>query len=259
LKTREKIIQELKEFYSKNHLNRNGFKCIHSLDCETETAKTNRIINFRGAQAHVGALYGEKLKIVVLSLDSGGGHDYIEERTETIESVIYRKANPHMRGTIEILRVLFPNESDATCLKRFAMTNSAKCSAGDSRDKLPSTVYEKCSGFHKTEIEILIPDLLISQGNDAYPYFLKPQKISDKEFEEFYELNTNSSPKILKAIQPTISRYCRTVEILNFKVMLINCPHPSSRNGQWQLFRDVSLPIVKLFIDSKYDNKKEKL
>lgn len=249
MEVREKIIKNLKEFYTNNKLNRDGFNCSNLSNCEAIAKK--RKIQYKGAQAHVGKLYGEKIKIVVLSLDSGGGHDYIEERTDTIERVKYSnsKTNMHMKGTIELLRIFFPNDTDENCLKRFSMTNSAKCSAGDSKNKLPTDIYKNCSYFHKKEIEILGADIIISQGKDAYPSSLKPKKLSDYELQEFYNSLNIPNQNIMNAIKPTIDKYCKTVELSKSRVLLIHGPHPSARQGQWQLFRDISLPILKLLID----------
>lgn len=185
--SREEILKKLVNFYAKNKISCDNFDCNHFSGCST--IADGRPLDYTGAEAHLGTKHGEIAKILVLSLDTGGGSKNIYDRTSTIESVIYEKANPHMKGTIAILLEIFSGHGfdNVEVLKHFAMTNAEKCSANDGRsDKLPSKIYN----ISKLNL------------NDRHAY-------------------------------------------------LVKCPHPSARQGQWQTFRDISLPIIALYLRHK--------
>ncbi len=241
------LIKRLTEFYSSKGLNRENFKCEYFKDCTAIANKANQEIKFKGSQAHVGSLYGQNLKVLVLSLDAKG-HDNLDERRRRVQSSVYGKDTIHMKGTIEFLQDIFPKIEDEERLKSFSMTNAAKCSEGS--NKLPSGVYKKCSGIHKKEISILAPDLIFAQGVDALPSFA-PKPILDYEMNTFLE-SLSDKDEVKKAIAPTIRRYCKYIDINGTDTLTIHAPHPSARGGQWQLFRKISLPIIILFIDFKF-------
>jgi hypothetical protein len=241
---RNEIIKNLNSFYEKEGIVPLNFNCKNSDDCEK--AASGRKICYRGAQAHVGNRYGEELRTVVLSLDTGGEAENIDQRTDSIEK--FSGTNPHMKGTIEFLRVIFPEKSDFECLKFFAMTNSAKCSGKD-RDKLPTKAYINCAKIHEEEIKILQPQLLIAQGNDAYPDFLKPQHLSEEEYNLFCEYFNVENKDVKNGIRHTIKRYVKNVKLSEENIVpLIHGPHPSSRDGRWQIYKDISLPLINLYI-----------
>ncbi len=245
---REDVVRNLECFYERENLHPQNFNCQHFEECNAAVIITGQEIAYSGAQAHVGSQYGENYKVLIQSLDTGGEADVIEIRTQGIESVEYTNANQHMKGTIEFLRIIFPDDTDKDLLQKFAMTNSAKCS-GEKRDKLPSFVYSKCSEYHKIETEILEPDIIIAQGKDAYPWFLNPEQVLENTIDDFQNFLNISNNDIKFAISNTIKRYIRKVEFTNHSTILIHSPHPSARQGQWQVFRDLSLPIIKQFIE----------
>jgi hypothetical protein len=243
---RNEIIEELNGLYEKEGIVPSNFKCTNSEKCKVDAG---REICGRGAQAHVGSKYGEDIRIIVLSLDTGGGGaDNIQERTETIEGLKFSDANSHMKGTIEFLRAIFPGKSDSECLKFFSMTNSAKCS-GVTQNKLPAKVYENCSKVHKEEIEILRPQLIISQGNDAYPSFLKPRPLLDEEYNLFWKYFNIENQDVKIGIRHTINKYIKKVNLSEDNIVpLIHGPHPSARDGRWQVFKEITLPLLSLYV-----------
>ena len=126
------------------------------------------------------------------------------------------------------------------------MLNAAKCS-GSSQDKLSYKVYENCAEIHKDEIELLKPQLIISQGKDAYPFFLKPKYLADSEFEIFWCDLGNEIKYSKDILRQVIDEYVQIVTLnKGEKAILIKSPHPSSRNGLWQQFRDKDFPIINL-------------
>ena len=217
---REEKSNRLIRFYQENNISCDNFNCNHSAEC---SCLANGRPLTRGAEPHLGTKYGEIAKIHVLSLDTGGGSENIEDRTFTIESVTHEIANPHMKGTVDILLDLFQayKHDSIEVLKHFAMTNAAKCSAtDDSSDKLPTQIYTICRPYHL------------------------------KEIEDFCQQLTTSSI-LVKSIKNILKKYVYRLFFGEKPAYLIKCPHPSARNGQWQLFRDISLPIVNLYVRHK--------
>lgn len=246
---RNEIIEELNGFYERKGIVPSNFNCKNSDKCTEIALNSGNPICGKGAQAHVGHKYGEELRVVILSLDTGGsGYDNIEGRTETIEKGEFASRNKHMPGTIELLEMIFPSVPKSEFLKYFAMTNSAKCSGG-TQDKLPQKVYENCSEFHKEEIEILDPQLIFVQGNDAYPDFLHPKPFSIDDLENFWKYINVDNLMIYRVINTVINKYLRRIIMKEDKVVpLIYGPHPSARYGRWETFRDHSLPLLNLYI-----------
>lgn len=246
---RNELVAKLNEFYDSFGIVPNeSFACSRFLDCLECAKKNNRLMQFKGAQAHLGHEYGNSIKVVVLSLDQGGGATYIEKRTNEVYSY---HSNSHMKGTIEFLSVLFENEDPMFLLRQYAMTNSAKCSGGyidkNSMDKMPSGLYSNCSKFHVEEVKILNPDLIFAEGVDS-ALFIQKFKIENNYLDEFIEQYEISKSKLIElTIRQIINKYIYTV--FAEKILYISAPHPSARFGQWQQFRDISLPIIKLFID----------
>jgi hypothetical protein len=242
---RNRIVEELNDFYGREGIVPSNFKCKNAAKCEVEAG---REICGRGAQAHVGSKYGEGIGVVVLSLDTGGGgYDNIQERTETIESKIYSGANSHMKGTLELLRILIPQKADTELLKLFAMTNSAKCS-GKTQERMRLKIQKNCSLIHIEEINILQPQLIVAQGPFSYQNF-NMHKLTDEDLALFLESQKEEDDNKEKNLIQTLKRYVAKFELANGNsVVLIEGPHPSARQGLWQSFRDKSLPLINLYI-----------
>ena len=156
------------------------FCCEHFACCSKAAAKAKpkgRDL-VKGAEAHVGEKYGDPIRIVVISLDTGGDPkkkfgECLLKRRKIIKSVTYDspETNPHMKGTIETLSHLYgrdKREDAHYLLKRFAMTNSAKCSGKDeSMKSVPDKLYENCRDHGLAELKKLNPQLVVTQGVKA--------------------------------------------------------------------------------------------
>ena len=84
-------VEELRKLYDcrKIGVNREGitFDCEHSVCCKAAAAKDKGRSLCRGAEAHVGEKYGDPIRIVFISLDTGGseneyGADLLERRKD---------------------------------------------------------------------------------------------------------------------------------------------------------------------------------
>ena len=98
----EQLKKKLQEYYeSKGIIPGEQFCCKNQDKCPGELS--------RGMQCHIGSRYGEKMRIVVASMDCGnGGADTIEDRTRNVVSDAEgNKRNPHMRGTFKSLALFF--------------------------------------------------------------------------------------------------------------------------------------------------------
>ena len=99
IKKKKKKLQEYYE--SRGIIPGEQFCCKNQDKCPGELS--------RGMQCHIGSRYGEKMRIVVASLDCGNGEaDTIEDRIRKVGSDAKGNIrNPHMRGTFKSLALFF--------------------------------------------------------------------------------------------------------------------------------------------------------
>lgn len=227
---RNKIIENLNVYYSNEGIvPDDSFACKHKEKCTGELA--------RGMQCGIGNRYGEKTKIVIVSLDcGGGGKANIADRTQ---GIIEHLHNPHMKGTLYCASMLlnFIDFNSEDPLERwsdewkqnncefidqaipfFAMTNSCKCCRKGSTKQLETEYYKQCSEYKLKEIEILEPDIVIFQGKNA---------LVGCEFSDIEELKGQDMFDYLKIIT------------INKKTMFaIKSIHPSARGRHYQKVKD---------------------
>jgi uracil-DNA glycosylase len=256
---RDQLKIRIEKYYNSKGLNPEPcFNCVNSADCEAKSG--SRKLVGRGSQMHLGQKYGAVARILVLSLDAGGKENSIgvtlDERTKIIESLDLNKLNPHMKGTSEILQSLLGHiVIKDELFQHFAMTNAAKCAGANSMDKLPSEIYQNCSVFQSDEIEMLKPQVIYAEGKDAVPLFIRDTKTLNPNFsyesypfEEMnrYFLETGIENTVCKShVMSIVKRYLKIIKWVDGGYSIfVACPHPSSRMGQWQSFRDLMLPLL---------------
>jgi len=77
------------------------------------------------------------------------------------------------------------------------------------------------------------------------------------EYENLEEIrvfisNKTSDPVVFKSIERIFKKYLCRINLKNNRhALLVRCPHPSARQGQWQVFKDISLPIIILYLRDK--------
>ena len=231
------------------------FDCCH-LECCKAVVREDRDRCMRmGAESHIGEKYGDPIRLVVISLDTGGSYEErkmgedLPERREIIQGVTFCNANPHMKGTIRTLQRLYgrePQELEGDLLQRFAMINSAKCSAGKynkDASRVPDKLYENCKEHGLAEMAVLDPQLVVAQGSMARD-LLPLQDISEEEIR-------NHVPSLVWGDADVGSWICTQVkEHLKYwkngdqPVLVLQAPHPSARQGQWKRFERTMLPTV---------------
>lgn len=190
----------------------------------------------RGMQCHIGSKYGEKMKILVASLDCGyGGANIIEERTSDVVEGSKKPLNPHMRGTYKALS-LFLDETDPKELVNYMiMTNTCKCCYWDSPNHLDIEYYMNCGYYAVEEVYRIQPDAVLFQGKNAPAYslanhFLRP--INDSKQEHLKE-------------------ELMFFEYKDFKCYAVLCIHPSARGRSARKkidFYDNKLPLIAEYI-----------
>lgn len=239
--TRDATAMRLRSFYDEHQIAKQRFACIHKHECICDAAPRPLT---HGAEAHVGTRYGEVLTIVVVSLDTGGGSDTLDRRTEIVEQLDHRSLNRHMKGTTRLLRALLgPDVGDSKPYPFFAMINAAKCAATDGkRDRVPDSLYERCRSYAQAELQLLLPDIVVAQGPMAAQVLSARTHIpKDRVTAVTEHFSSSPSGAWLSALA---EEYLRQVTLDDHVALGLLTPHPSSRNGQWQRFERLDLPPV---------------
>lgn len=152
---RDQLVRELTAYYNEVGVNPYNFHCPHKDKCLGENLA-------RGMECHIGRKYGMKKKILVSSLDSGGGGgDDIKGRTD---SVYKKHDNLHMRGTLNCVKQLLDLSTSEEAIDYMAMTNACKCCKKDSTNHLSWKYYEHCKEYKIAEYHFLKPNVILFQG-----------------------------------------------------------------------------------------------
>ena len=241
----------LAKYYRKNKIAVKTFDCQHHKEiCLPEAVSRNLVC---GTEAHVGSQYGEAPRIAVVSLDTGGTSHPLSERRKRIEhNPPDKKLNPHMAGTKQLLQVLLKGQVQTEqVFSYFAMINAAKCAAADgSKDMVPHRLYDTCRPYALEELRILDPDIVVMQGAMARKV-LKGGKL-DRSAEKFSENDVAlivrglrlSPPEVARILYAIADEHLRQYSFTSTPAIVLQTPHPSARQGQWQRFQKYVLPLL---------------
>ncbi len=230
------------------------FDCRHLECCKAVVKEAKDRCLRMGAEAHVGEKYGDPIRLVVISLDTGGSYEErkmgedLPERREIIQGVTFCNANPHMKGTISTLQRLYgrePQGPEGDLMQRFAMINSAKCSAGKDNDasRVPDKLYENCKEHGLAEMAVLDPQLVVVQGSMARD-LLPLQDISEEEIRKHVPSLMWDDVDVGSWICTQVKERLKYWKNGDQPVLVLQAPHPSARQGQWQRFERTMLPTV---------------
>ena len=240
------ISQRLTDFYGKHGISVCGFRCEHSDAC-AKAAEFSKLS--RGAEAHVGSNYGQRRRVAVVSLDTGGTSDCLEERRKRVEE--NAPSNQHMRGTLKLLEAIYDEASNGSgnhhLFKLFAMTNAAKCSGGVfGGGQVGWELFHHCREYVMPELKCLEPELIVTQGVRAYAAIRDSEELTlSKAHQAVVERHSAELGKeVQKWIVALAKEYLRTVDIGGSEVPVMKTVHPSARGGQWQYFTRVALKPV---------------
>ena len=239
-----RYISQLQSFYDEKGLLVSAFHCQHANAC----AKAAGCSLSQGAEAHVGARYGKDLRLVVVSLDTGGANDSMDRRRHEIEGLHPNGAtNPHMKGTTQLLEVIYGTES-GNLYELYAMTNAAKCSRGDAgRKKVSRVLYQNCSEYVVPELTCLDPQMIVTQGNEAWWALGAEPDLSAAHQSDLDDwiADQTASAVIRDWLRSLAKEYLSTTSVADSDVLTLKTIHPSAQAGQWQRFRRTALqPVV---------------
>ena len=247
--------EKLRKLYDRRKIGvlkgKETFNCEHFACCKAAAKAKGRNDLVKGAEAHVGKKYGDPIRLVVISHDTGGcekdeyGADLCERRKD-IKKTANCKKNPHMKGTIATLKHLYGCRPESDLLKRFAMTNSAKCSGKDEKkDSVPAKLYKNCRKHGLAELKELNPQLVVTQGGLAKD-LLKCQDIQgidEQEIRKHVPCSIWDDLYLKSWICKQLTGHLKYWKNGKQKVLVFQTTHPSAP-GQWQLFEKTILPIA---------------
>ena len=174
------MIQALKTYYYANGISAFGFRCHFANSCRLFS---NNFVEAK--EAYVGSQYveGTLPRVLFLSADPGGhGRGDTNPQIRTLEAARRYEENDcdpanlpenqhdyHTHNLAWIFLNRFdPNLQFNDICPYFAHTNSAKCCEDyNQRRQSADRLFENCRGYIPGEIQILDPNILITQGNPA--------------------------------------------------------------------------------------------
>jgi hypothetical protein len=171
------MLHELETYYDECGILATRFVCPHKHQCDSGCA------DFTGpTSAFVSTGYerGDLPRLLFISLDSGSGDKVDENR---LPSAVRQQAeidlqfsklakHKHWYRTHElawyICRRFFPDIKIEETRRFFAHANSAKCCMNKpQRKKANAILFRNCKGYLGGELEILGPQIIVTQGKEA--------------------------------------------------------------------------------------------
>lgn len=179
------VIQKLDAYYRARGIHPLEFRCAARGSC----ARGCR--NFTEARASlVGHLYGDPIRVTVLSLDPGLGWPRPADRTfeavarrESPEGVRSLHKGRHWYRTYETVAALLSHLGKSyrpeDSVGRFAHVNAAKCTQNlPKKRQAPAYMFDNCRPHLRGELTILAPHVVITQGDRAAEVLRPWQKAS---------------------------------------------------------------------------------
>ena len=129
------------------------------------------------------------------------------------------------------------------------MINSAKCSGrADTMKMVPDKLYRNCREHGLAELNVLDPDLVVTQGVKAAQLLEGQYKCLD---------DTDLAQIPMQCDGADVGAWLRAQVKEHFKwwkrkngrcVLVLQTPHPSARSRQWERFERTMLPMIAHFI-----------
>ena len=185
------MIEELEQYYTENRISAKGFKCQYYKECKGECKKFSK-----AKEAMVGSEYEKHTipRILFISLDPGSSSRRADKRTmkyqregEIVEKVsdLGDRHRHWYQTCLLAYRILRRYKRDLSMLDiqaYFAHTNSTKCCQNnDGNRKAHERMFNNCKGYLKDEVAILDPDVIITQGDNAWDAV--GDDLTDQEYE----------------------------------------------------------------------------
>jgi len=169
------MYKELTDYYRSKGISALEFNCKHFYACSQQDPKS--FTTAKEAFVSVGYVAHNLPRILFVSLDSGSAETDPNKKTlesvrmweEEMENIFLLHKNKHWYRTHELAYTLLRNFKTGLRLDEarnyFAHINSAKCCQNNpGRGQANQILFDNCREFIPGEIEILDPDVIITQG-----------------------------------------------------------------------------------------------
>jgi len=173
----ETMLRRLSRYYEDKGILSTFFTCPHRTDCKGDCAE---FTGPKSAFVSTGYERGNLPRLLFLSLDSGDGDqndknrlpETVREQEEVERDIFTLPKNRHWYRTHElawyVLSQFDPGIRLEDARKHFAHANSAKCCMNKpGRKKAAAVLFRNCRKYLRGELEILRPDVLVTQGAEA--------------------------------------------------------------------------------------------
>lgn len=238
---------ELADFYLSQRISVREFRCPAQSDCDKAAASAGQSLR-HGSEAHIGSRYGDPFSIVVVSLSEIIGTE--EDRSsqlsdhEEYERNLcggWAQLNPHLVGTQEILEsVLRPSITGREVFRHFALTRAAKCSPVGTSAKSPDACFFHCRQFVIPELDVLMPNLVITQGREArWALEERTERIPDDIVNNLVPAAVAMAHPAHTMLEGLIKQHVRWLHLNSRVAILIMLVHPSARGGQWAYMKNL--------------------
>lgn len=189
------MFQRLSRYYQDNGILSTSFTCSHKEQCSAGSPK------FTGPKsAFVSTGYESRSsdlpRLLFLSLDSGSGDKddrnrlpgALRQQEEIERDVLALHKGKHWYRTHELAWYIFkrfrPSIKLEEAKEHFAHANSAKCCMNKpGRKQAGRVLFRNCQKYLSGELEILCPDIIVTQGAEAkraVGSFYEPLKCVDE-------------------------------------------------------------------------------
>ncbi len=188
------MLNKLQTYYENNGILATSFTCKHREECSKGSE------NFTGPKSafvSTGYEYGHLPRLLFLSLDSGSGDKVDKNRLpyavrfqlETEDTMSLAK-HKHWFRTHELAWYILKKFNPLLKLEEakgyFAHANSAKCCMNKiQRKKADNVLFKNCQKYLKQELEILNPEIVVTQGNEAKNAILEILESRTKSIDDF--------------------------------------------------------------------------
>jgi len=170
------------------------------------------------------------------------GYSISDEKRRDEEETTMQNGNPHMRGTIQVVRAVLELGDDISPFLFCAITNAAKCTATDGRrDMVPDVLFDNCRSLARAELEILSPQIVVTQGVKARNVLSEAEGVPGPWLESAIHSLPVDGPPVRSWLRSLSKEYLRVWRYGSTAAVVLETPHPSARAGQFQRFARVSL------------------
>ena len=112
---------------------------------------------------------------------------------------------------------------------------------------VPDKLYKKCREHGLAELKELNPELVVTQGAKARD-LLEYREIDEEKIRGYMSILTWKDADVRSWICTQVKEYLRYWKNENQLVPVLQCPHPSARDGRWQRFERTMLPTLAHFL-----------